>query len=116
MYRLRTHNTYRRWGDKTSYLKNVKCSGEPKNMAALTLEWMGQPSIYHATVALSFQIEICNLDRTKSSFLATSLYKKVIFTKIELQGLVAPATICKYPLNTQQWYLKENFCINVPQM
>ena len=29
--------TYRRWGDKTSYLKNVKCSGEPKNMAALTL-------------------------------------------------------------------------------
>ena len=42
---------------------------------------MGQPSIYHATVALSFQIEICNLDRTKSSILATSLYKKVIFTK-----------------------------------
>ena len=42
---------------------------------------MGQPSIYHATVALSFQIEICNLDRTKSSFLATSLYKKVIITK-----------------------------------
>ena len=28
---------YRRWGDKTSYLKNVKCSGEPKHMAALTL-------------------------------------------------------------------------------
>ena len=28
---------YRRWGDKTLYLKNVKCSGEPKNMAALTL-------------------------------------------------------------------------------
>ena len=27
----------RRWGDKTSYLKNVKGSGEPKNMAALTL-------------------------------------------------------------------------------
>ena len=73
--------TYRRWGDKTSYLKNVKCSGEPKNMAALTLEWMGQPSFYHATVALSFQIEISNLDRTKSGFLATSLYKKVIFTK-----------------------------------
>ena len=22
--------SYRRWGDKTSYLKNVKCSGEPK--------------------------------------------------------------------------------------
>ena len=33
-------------GDKTSYLKNVKCSGEPKNMAALTLEWMGQPSFW----------------------------------------------------------------------
>ena len=42
---------------------------------------MGQPSIYHAIVALSFQIEICNLDRTKSSYLATSLYRKVIFTK-----------------------------------
>ena len=43
---------------------------------------MGQPSIYHATVALSFQIEICKLDRTKSSVLdSTSLYKKVIFTK-----------------------------------
>ena len=26
-----------RWGDKISYLKNVKCSGEQKNMAALTL-------------------------------------------------------------------------------
>ena len=50
-------------------------------MAALTLEWMGQPSFYHATVALSFQIEICNLDRTKFSFLATSLYQKVIFNK-----------------------------------
>ena len=24
------HGTYHRWGDKTSYLKNVKCSGEPK--------------------------------------------------------------------------------------
>ena len=24
----------RRWGDKTLYLKIVKCSGEPKNMAA----------------------------------------------------------------------------------
>ena len=54
---------------------------------------MGQPSIYHATVALSFQIEICNLDRTKSSFLATSLYKKVIFSK-NWDGLVVPATLC----------------------
>ena len=44
-------------------------------MAALTLSWMGQPSFYHATVALSFQIEICNLGRTKSSFVATSLLK-----------------------------------------
>ena len=58
----------------------------------------GTAFYYHATVALSFQIEICNLDRTKSSFLATSLYKKVIFTKIELQGLVAPATICNLVL------------------
>ena len=72
-----------RWGDKTLYLKNFKCSGEHTkiNMAALTLWWMGQPPFYHATVALSFQIEICNLDRTKRRFLATSLYKKVISTK-----------------------------------
>ena len=28
---------FRRWGDKTSYLKNFKCSGEPKIIAALTL-------------------------------------------------------------------------------
>ena len=41
---------------------------------------MGRPSFYHATVALSFQIEICNLDSTKSSFLAAHLYKKVIIT------------------------------------
>ena len=34
---LHTCIAYRRWGDKTSYLKNVKCSGEPRNMAALTL-------------------------------------------------------------------------------
>ena len=27
--------TYCRWADKTLYLKNVKCSGEPKYMAAL---------------------------------------------------------------------------------
>ena len=87
---------YRRWGDKTLYLKNFKCSGEPKNMAALTLLWMGLPSFYYVTVALSFQIEICNLDRTKSSFLATSLYKKVIFTKIELRGL-ATIWLFAYP-------------------
>ena len=36
---------------------------------------MGQPTFYHATVALSFQIEICNLDRVKYSFLAASLFK-----------------------------------------
>ena len=32
-----TLSVYHRWRDKTSYLKNVKSSGEPKNMAALTL-------------------------------------------------------------------------------
>ena len=42
---------------------------------------MGQSSFYHATVALFLQIEICNLDRTKSSSLATSSYEKVIFAK-----------------------------------
>ena len=30
-------NTYRQWGDNTSYLKIFKCSREPKNIAALTL-------------------------------------------------------------------------------
>ena len=59
-------------------------------MAALTLQGMGQPSIYHATVSLSFQIEICNLDRTISSFLATSLYKKVIFTKNVSYKVLSP--------------------------
>ena len=29
--------TYRRWAVKTLYLKTVKCSGEPKDKAALTL-------------------------------------------------------------------------------
>ena len=50
---------------------------------------MGQPSFYYATVVLSFQIEISNSDRTKSNFLATSLYEKVISPqKHELQGLL----------------------------
>ena len=31
------YSTYRLWGDKTLYLENVECSGEPKDMAALTL-------------------------------------------------------------------------------
>ena len=39
------------------------------NIAALTLS-MGLSS---------FQIEICNLDRTKSSFIASSLYKTKVF-------------------------------------
>ena len=51
---------------------------------------MGQPSLYHATVALSFRIEIWNLDKTKSSFLATSLYKKVIFTKNLVTRSITP--------------------------
>ena len=42
---------------------------------------MGQPYFYHAPGALSVQIEIYNLNRTKYSSLATGLYKKVIFTK-----------------------------------
>ena len=38
MEEYKEHKTaHRRWGDKASYLKNVKCSGEPRNMAALTL-------------------------------------------------------------------------------
>ena len=41
----------------------------------------------HATVALSFQIEIYNSDRKKS----TSLYQKSEFLpKIDLQGLITP--------------------------
>ena len=69
-------NIYRRWGDKTSSLKNVKCSGEPKKHGCHYNEW--DSLLFTMTVALSFQIEM-NLDRTNSSFLATSLYKKVIF-------------------------------------
>ena len=47
------------------------------------------PSLLRATVALSFQIEICNLDRTKSSFLATILFLKNS-PRIELQALITP--------------------------
>ena len=36
-------------------------------------------TFYHAIVDLSLQIEICNLDRTKSSVQATNLYKKSNF-------------------------------------
>ena len=50
-------------------------------MAALTLKGTAFFLKYHATEALSLQIEICTLERTKTSLLATSLYKKVIFTK-----------------------------------
>ena len=39
-------------------------------------------------------VKIYNLDRTKSSFLATRLYKKIIFTKN--WGLNTPPTICTY--------------------
>ena len=64
---------------------------------------MGQPSFYHATVALSFQIEICNLDSTKSSFLATSLYKKVIFTKNWVTMSCRPSDDIQ--INSQFWEL-----------
>ena len=62
---------------------------------------MGQPCFYHATVALSFQIEIYNLDRTKASVLhvATHLFIKKYkknSPKIELQPwFITPPTICK---------------------
>ena len=59
---------------------------------------MGQPLFYHATVALSFQIEICNLDRTKSSCLATSLYKKVIFTKNWVTRSCHPTDVMYYTM------------------
>ena len=35
---------------------------------------MGQPSFYHATVTLSFQVELAQIGQDKSSFLATGLY------------------------------------------
>ena len=74
---------YRRWGDKTSYLKYVKCSGEPKKHGGFNTITNGTAFYMYLPCHSGsiFQIEICNLDRTKSSFLATSLYKKVIFTK-----------------------------------
>ena len=67
----KSFNGFSSVGDKTLYLKNVKCSGEPINMNKKT--WMGQPCFYRATVALSFQIEICNLDNliTSEHHLAT---------------------------------------------
>ena len=69
---------------------------------------MGQPSIYHATVSLSFQIEICNLDRTKSSFLATSLYKKVIFTKNLVTRSCRPSDDMLRRQLLRHWYLSED--------
>ena len=41
----------------------------------------GTAFFFTSTVALSLRIEIYNSDMTTSSFLATSLYEKVIFTK-----------------------------------
>ena len=63
---------------------------QKEKMAALTLSWMGQPSFCHVTVALSFQIKICNLDRTKACFVATSLNKKYIFTRNWVTRLYHP--------------------------
>ena len=60
---------------------------------------MGQPSFYHATVALSFQVEICNLNRIKSSFLPTSLlYKNNFHRKIELQGFITHRHYTFFPI------------------
>ena len=60
-----------------------KFSYELNTMAALTLHWMGQPSLYHATMALVLQIDISNLDRTKSSLLSCKfLYQTSNFTKV----------------------------------
>ena len=87
---------HNQWGDKTLYMyfKNVKCSGERKRMAALTLYWMGQSSFCHATVALSFQTENWNFDRTKCSLLATSVYKKVILSKNWVTRFYHPTDAC----------------------
>ena len=77
-------SAYRQWGDKTLYLKNGKCSGEQKIMAALNNTIMnGTASLLPCHSDSNFQIEIYNVDMTKSSFLATSLhvYKNIIFTK-----------------------------------
>ena len=63
------------------YLKELNVLESKKQWLSKTLSWMGEPSFYHATVVvaavyISFQIEIYNLDRTKSSFLASSFYIK----------------------------------------
>ena len=44
---------YRWLGDKTSYLKNVKCSGELKNMAAITCKFM-KAANFHLSFVASF--------------------------------------------------------------
>ena len=75
---------------------------------------MEQSSFYHATVALSFHIEICNLDRTKSSCLATSLYK-VILTKHLVAWFYHPTDdmVFKQFGVTTQIYSKEHYkCLN----
>ena len=55
---------------------------EEKKRLSYHYKKMGQPSFYHATVPFSLQIEIRNLDRTESNFLAARSYqKRVIFKK-----------------------------------
>ena len=60
--------------------------------------FLGQPSFYRATVALSFQIEIYNLERTKSSLLATSLYKKSNFHQKLSYKVLSPDWRCAFLL------------------
>ena len=51
---------------RISKILNVQ---ESQKQGCLNTIMNGTAFFYHATVALSFQIEICNLDRTKSTSL-----------------------------------------------
>lgn len=63
---------------------------------------MGQHSFYHAMVSLSFQIEMENLDRIKSSCIATRLYKKSNFhQKLSYKVLISPPTILEVVLQVK---------------
>ena len=52
------HTAYRWWGDKTSYLKNVNCSEELKNMAAITCKSMETANFHLSFVASFLQMGI----------------------------------------------------------
>ena len=66
---------YRHWGDKTSYLTNVKCSGEPKKHGGFNTIMNGTAFYLPSHSGSIFSDWNLQFGQDKS------LYKKVIFTK-----------------------------------